>query len=196
MTEKRYFKKEWEEEYYIFDSETVTERDFEEKLDYEGYRAFEDSMMGDDVVDRLNEQHETIQSLEGQIETYDTGCKEIYNDKCRLEKEKEEDKLLIDELYLFRLIYNAHLFNQWHKHNEIEVYKSLKHHDGSIPFEDDEHDWFIVVAILPTGQITNHYPLRYWEYFKIPIYERVKDEFDGHTSKEVWHRLARLIYDD
>lgn len=68
MTEKRYFKKEWEEEYYIFDSETIPEKEFEEKLDYNGYQAFEDSMMGDDVVDRLNEQHEEIIELEEKIE--------------------------------------------------------------------------------------------------------------------------------
>ena len=66
MTEKRYFKREWEEEYYIFDSENISEKDFEEKYDYEDYRAFEDSMMGDEVVNRLNEQHETITQLEFQ----------------------------------------------------------------------------------------------------------------------------------
>ena len=55
MTEKRYFEKRWEEEYYIFDSNTISESDFEEKLEYQDYRAFEDSMMGDEVVNRLND---------------------------------------------------------------------------------------------------------------------------------------------
>ena len=55
MTEKRYFEKRWEEEYYIFDSNTISESDFEKKLEYQDYRAFEDSMMGDEVVNRLNE---------------------------------------------------------------------------------------------------------------------------------------------
>lgn len=54
MTEKRYFKKMWEEEFYIFDSNIISESDFEEKLEYQGYKAFEDSMMGDEVVNRLN----------------------------------------------------------------------------------------------------------------------------------------------
>ena len=58
----------WEEEYYIFDSETISESDFEEKLEYQDYKAFEDSMMGDEVVNRLNEQHETIQQLTQDIE--------------------------------------------------------------------------------------------------------------------------------
>ena len=58
----------WEEEYYIFDSETISESDFEEKLEYQDYKAFEDSMIGDEVVNRLNEQHETIQQLTQDIE--------------------------------------------------------------------------------------------------------------------------------
>lgn len=55
MTEKRYFKREWEEEYYIFDSQTISEKEFDEKVEYEDYRAFADCLMGDEVVDRLNE---------------------------------------------------------------------------------------------------------------------------------------------
>ena len=118
----------------------------------------------------------------------------LHDDYQRIRKKLIEKEKLIDELYQFRLIYNAHLFNQWHKHNEIEVYKSRKHHDGSIPFENDLDDWFIVVAILPDGkQITNHYPLTYWEYFQIPCYKQVKDEFDGHTPKDVLERLTQLI---
>lgn len=61
MTAKRYFKRMWEEEYYIFDSNTISESDFEEKLEYQGYKAFEDSMMGDEVVNRLNELHDENQ---------------------------------------------------------------------------------------------------------------------------------------
>lgn len=53
MTE-RYYKREYEHEYYIFDSEVITEDEFEEKYEYEGYRAFENCMMGDEVIDRLN----------------------------------------------------------------------------------------------------------------------------------------------
>ena len=64
MTEnKRYFKRMWEEEYYIFDSETISEEKFDEKVEYEDYRAFEDSMMGDEVVNRLNELHEENQEF-------------------------------------------------------------------------------------------------------------------------------------
>ena len=55
---KRYFKREWEVEYYIFDSQTISEKEFDEKLEYEDYKAFEDSMQGDEVVNRLNELYE------------------------------------------------------------------------------------------------------------------------------------------
>ena len=66
--------------------------------------------------------------------------------------------------------------------------------DGSIPFENDERDWFIVVALLSDGrQISNHYPLEFWDYFKIPVYPKVKDEFDGHTIDDVFERLKELI---
>lgn len=101
---------------------------------------------------------------------------------------------LINELYKFRLLYNALLFNNWAKTGEVEVYKSKKHHDGSIPFEEDEGEWFIVVGILPTGeQITNHYAMEYWDYFKIPSYPCVKDVFDGHTPSDVLYRLEELL---
>lgn len=68
MTE-RYFKKTYGDEYYIFDSETITEKEFEEKFDYEDYRAFEDSMMGDEVINRLNELHEENEQLKKQLES-------------------------------------------------------------------------------------------------------------------------------
>ena len=63
MTAKRYFKREWEVEYYIFDSQTISEKEFDEKFEYEDYIAFEDSMQGDEVVNRLNELHEENEQL-------------------------------------------------------------------------------------------------------------------------------------
>ena len=88
------------------------------------------------------------------------------------------------------MVYNAHLFNEWHKNQTYEVYKSRKHSDGKLCFDGE---WFVVVAILPTGQITNHYHIKYWDYFKIPSYPKVKDEFDGHTSADVLQRLTDLL---
>ena len=94
------------------------------------------------------------------------------------------------ELYDFRLTYNALLFNNWNKYDEYEVYKSKKHHDGELCIDGE---YFIVVAILPSGQVTNHYHIKDWDLFKIPVYDKVKDEFDGHTSKDVLQRLKKEI---
>lgn len=96
----------------------------------------------------------------------------------------------IDELYEFRLMYNALLFNLWEETGKYEVYKSKRHDNGELCFDGD---YFIVVAMLPKGQISNHYPMDKWEYFKIPEYEKVKDEFDGHTSQDVLDRLRDVI---
>ena len=56
----------WDYEYYIFDSNTITEKEFEEKKEYEGYTAFEDSMQGDEVTNKLNEQDKRINELENE----------------------------------------------------------------------------------------------------------------------------------
>ena len=115
---------------------------------------------------------------------------ENYYDEKGLEDLLNEQEEIIQELYDFRLIYNALLFNEWSKHDTIEVYKSKKHSDGELCFDGE---WFVVVAILPTGQITNHYHIKYWDYFKIPAYGKVKDEFDGHTPIDVLNRLKSMV---
>lgn len=94
-----------------------------------------------------------------------------------------------NELYEFRKIYNACLFNEWYKNNTHEVYKSKRHHDNEECFGGG---WFIVVAILPTGQISNHYELKDWDLFNISEYEKSKYEFDGHTPNDVLERLKSL----
>lgn len=93
-----------------------------------------------------------------------------------------------DELYEFRKVYNAALFNEWAKNGKYDVHKSKRHYDGELCFGDDK--WFVVVAILPTGQITNHYKVDTdWNLFNIPETPKAKYEFDGHTPKDVIDRL-------
>lgn len=111
-------------------------------------------------------------------------------DLGEIENLLNEQEKTIQELYDFRLIYNALLFNEWSKHDTIEVYKSKRHSDGELCFDGE---WFVVVAILPIGQITNHYHIKYWDYFKIKEYPKVKDEFDGHTSIDVLNRLKSMV---
>ena len=118
-----------------------------------------------------------------------------------------------NELYEFRKVYNATLFNEWAKQVvnmekewvkddngklktkvtkvevKYDVHKSKKHFDGELCFGGG---WFIVVAVLPTGQISNHYKMEDWDLFQIPETETAKYEFDGHTPTDVLNRLKAL----
>ena len=125
------------------------------------------------------------------VDSYE--AKQYYKKLNELNDDNKQLKETNQELYDFRLILNALLFNEWAKTGEYEVYKSKRHHDGSIPFPNDNEDWFIVVAILPSGQVTNHYHIKNWDYFKIPVYDKVKDKFDGHTSSTVLLRYGMLL---
>lgn len=78
MSEKRYFERKWEGEYYIFDSQVISEKEFDEKVEYEDYQAFADSMTGEEVTDRLNK--------------YNKEYLDCHNDVLRLEKENEQLK--------------------------------------------------------------------------------------------------------
>ncbi len=89
------------------------------------------------------------------------------------------------ELYEFRLLYNAHLFNEWAKQGKNDVHKSYKHSDGELAFGGG---WFVVVAQLPSGQITNHYENKDWDKFQVEERE-VATEWDGHTPADVAKRL-------
>ena len=113
-----------------------------------------------------------------------------------------------DELYHYRLLYNAALFNEWGRHDAFwesestahgyeqhffNVHKSKKHYDGEEPFGGG---WFIVMATLPGGfQISNHYELADWDLFKVPTQPRA-DKWDGHTPEDVAKRLEEYIRSD
>ena len=95
-----------------------------------------------------------------------------------------------NELYEYRLLYNASMFNELAKQNLYDVHKSKRHSDGEVPFGDS--NWFIVMAELPTGQISNHYEMKDWDLFDIPEKE-IANEWDGHTPKDVAERLRRFL---
>lgn len=95
----------------------------------------------------------------------------------------------IDELYEFRKVYNAVLFNEWARNGKYDVHKSLKHNDGEDCFGGG---WFIVVATLPSGQISNHYKIEDWGLFDVISHTTAKHEFDGHTPQDVLDRLKKL----
>lgn len=93
------------------------------------------------------------------------------------------------ELYEFRKLYNAAFFNELVKNNTCKVHKSKRHSDGELCFGGG---WFIVMAELPTGQISNHYEMKYWDLFKIPEKEKA-NVWDGHTPKEAADRLREFL---
>jgi hypothetical protein len=114
------------------------------------------------------------------------------NDKILLLDEKgqvSDGYHTFDELYEFRMRYNAAMFNEWHKQGKYDCHKSHKHDNGEPCFGGG---WFIVVAILPNGQISNHYPAKDWDAFRIPEVERAKYAFDGHSPQDVLERIAGL----
>lgn len=101
------------------------------------------------------------------------------------------------ELYHFRAIYNAAFFNEvWRQsqvlgggRSDFNVHKSWRHYDGELCFGGG---WFIVMAQLPTGQISNHYPAEYWSMFNVPEAKRAA-EWDGHNADDAAQRIVTWL---
>ncbi len=94
-----------------------------------------------------------------------------------------------NELYEFRKLYNAALFNELGSRDPYMAHKSYKHADGELCFGGG---WFIVTAYLNGKQISNHYENKDWNLFKIEE-RQIADEWDGHTSQDVIERLTKFI---
>ena len=116
----------------------------------------------------------------------------LIDDLDSLQQEQEDIGEVSDgyhtfnELYYYRMLYNAAFFNLLPKGL---VHKSKRHHTGEECFGGG---WFIVMANLPTGQVSNHYELKYWDLFKVPEKEYA-DEWDGHTPQEAADRLYKYL---
>lgn len=94
-----------------------------------------------------------------------------------------------NELYDFRLLYNACFFNTIANKAECHVHKSKRHHDGELCFDGK---FFIVTAYLNGKQISNHYEIKHWDLFKCEEQE-VADVWDGHTPNDVKLRMQEYI---
>lgn len=105
-----------------------------------------------------------------------------------LEQIRDEHHTM-EELYNFRMLMHAHLAIMWHRFNMYPVVKSWRHHDGEECFDGN---YFIVVAQLPTGQISNHYKKEFWGMFQIPNQE-FAPKWDGHNSQDVLKRLTEEL---
>jgi len=106
-------------------------------------------------------------------------------------KETSDGYHTFGELYDYRRVYNALLFNEWAKTLKYDVHKSWRHSDGEFCFGGG---WFIVVAQLPYGQISNHYKAEFWHEFAVPERE-IPAHYDGHTPQTALARAQALLED-
>jgi len=111
-------------------------------------------------------------------------------DAGRVTGETSDGYHTFNELYEFRKMYNAALFNEWAITGKYSVHKSWRHHDGEPCFGGG---WFIVVAMLPSGQITNHYKADDWVLFQIPEHDKALFGYDGHNGADTILRLRAAI---
>ena len=88
------------------------------------------------------------------------------------------------ELYESRCVLTAGLFNLLAK-SGFETCKSWRHANGDLCFGGG---WFIVMANLPTGQISFHYPEKDWSRFHLPETE-TGFAWDGHDTPDVHDRI-------
>ena len=130
-------------------------------------------------------------SYNGEVEGEMTAYDKILSFITSLQQEQDMGEVsdgyhTFNELYYYRMLYNAAFSNllpkEW-------VHKSKRHHTGEECFGGG---WFIVMANLPTGQISNHYEMKDWDLFKVPEKE-IADEWDGHTPQEAAKRLYEYL---
>lgn len=154
----------------------------------------DDERIRKELIAEVKEQIDCIPAPDCRDEEDEKALKQLNKWLAWLEKQGEpQDKGEIsdgyhtfNELYYYRMLYNAAFFNMLPKE---WVHKSKKHHDGEDCFGGG---WFIVMANLPTGQISNHYELKDWDLFQIPEKE-VADKWDGHTPQEAANRLHKYL---
>lgn len=137
---------------------------------------------------------------ENKRQAYIAGATEqkVIDDELCKSGEASDGYHTFNELYDYRMLYNAAFFNKLAYYDnqtggswkvEYDVHKSKKHSDGENCFGGG---WFIVMAELPAGQISNHYEMKYWDLFKIPEKEKA-NVWDGHTPKEAADRLREFL---
>ena len=74
MTNKRYFKVEYDEEWYLFDSTTISEQLVKEQAEY-GYGVFANSLSPSEIVELLNELFEKNERLKRENKALESNVK-------------------------------------------------------------------------------------------------------------------------
>lgn len=117
-------------------------------------------------------------------------AKEMHKAETEITENTSDGYHTFKELYHYRMLYNALIFNEWAKQGLYQVHKSLRHSDGKLCFGGG---WFVVVAMLPSGMITNHYKVEDWDYFKIASFGKSSIAYDGHTPSDVANRISEFL---
>lgn len=97
----------------------------------------------------------------------------------------------MDELYYYRMLYNALWISDMDDllKDIYHIQKSKRHSDGELCFDGE---YFIVQATLPSGQISNHYEMKYWDLFHCKEVE-IPEKWDGHTPEDVIKRFEKHL---
>lgn len=166
----------------------LAKKDIENKLSLCGRRGRQGGIP-EDISKAANEYQATIEGpydSDDICSAYEQGCvdtlKKIHDNIGNF----SDGYHTFDELYYYRLLYNAAFFNSLPKR---KVHKSKRHYTGEECFGGG---WFIVMAELPTGQISNHYEMKYWDLFHVPERE-IAAPWDGHTPQEAAERLRKYL---
>ena len=147
----------------------------------------------EDVIEKMMQEHQDVCNETLTIQGIDTSEFEMIEGLVEEETkpidmgEVSDGYHTFNELYEYRMLYNAALFNEFAKQGLYDVHKSRKHSDGEYPFGDS--NWFIVMAELPTGQISNHYEMKDWDKFQIPE-KPLANKWDEHSPRDVANRLT------
>ena len=89
MSEKRYFKVEYDEEWYLFDSNTISEELVTEQAEY-GYDVFANSLSPSEICERLNEQQSMIEDFTSQLQGLCNDFERVVSENSVLRKENEQ----------------------------------------------------------------------------------------------------------
>lgn len=148
---------------------------------------------GPSVAALLQNAPEDIEHLLSELEAAQARLDKALEARSRLEIQLEDGELsdgyhTHNELYEYRLLYNAHAARGWVAAG-YPVVKSWRHSDGEECFGGG---WFVVAAELPTGQVTNHYKADDWGLFEVPEAETAF-AWDGHTAAEAADRLRAAL---
>ncbi|MBR0272389.1 MAG: hypothetical protein IJQ68_10460 [Methanobrevibacter sp.] len=120
MSEKeRYFRIDYDEEYYIFDSNKLTKKEVEEKAEY-SYDVFSNSLTSEEIIDLLNENDELKKSMFELGTIHADEMNKIDDKIVELECENEQLKKELFETKRDYLIETADISDKPYLEKELE----------------------------------------------------------------------------